>query len=395
MRRKIVVSGAGCCLVDLLFNDIDFNSNIIRPYLSHKRGDGGLAPGNLVFREEFEKFSGVSVNQAIDIITGGRKYDKINIGGPSIVSLINITQLVDKDQCKVQFCGLGGNDDLGQFLISALNKTSVILKDFRLISHDTPSTIVLSDPQYENGHGERMFINSIGAAWQFEPSDLDDDFFKSDIVVFGGTALVPQIHDNLTTLLKKARMNNCITIVNTVFDFRNEKADPFKKWPLGENDESYKNIDLLITDREEALRLSGEMDLEDAVRFFIAKGVSAFIITNGSNNITLFSNGNIFSSSVIREMPASERVINELSDFQGGDTTGCGDNFVGGVIASVVSQLSDGIRHPDIIEACCWGTVSGGFTCFYVGGTYFEEYDGEKLAKIKPYYDSYRQQISD
>jgi sugar/nucleoside kinase (ribokinase family) len=394
MPRKIIVSGAGCCLVDLLFNDIDFSSNIIRPYLSHKRGDGGLAPGNLVFREEFEKFSGVSVNTALDKITGGRKHDKINIGGPSIVSMINITQLVDKNHCEVRFFGLGGNDDLGQFLVSALNKTSVILKDFRLLGHDTPSTIVLSDPLYENGHGERMFINSIGAAWYFGPSDLDDDFFKSDIVVFGGTALVPQIHDNLTSLLKKARKNGCITVVNTVFDFRNEKSDPFKKWPLGENDDSYKNIDLLITDREEAFRLSGENDIAEAVRFFIAKGVSAFIITNGSNNITLFSGGNIFSSSAVMEMPASERVINELSGFQGGDTTGCGDNFVGGVIASVVSQLSDGISHPDITEACCWGIVSGGFTCFYVGGTYFEENDGEKLAKIRPYYDSYKKQIS-
>ena len=127
-----------------------------------------------------------------------------------------------------------------------------------LSDNQTPSTVVLSDPSYDNGHGERMFINSIAAAWEYGPDNLDDDFFNSDIVVFGGTGLVPQIHDNLTSLLKKAKSKGCITIVNTVFDFRNEKANPSKKWPLGESDESYRYIDLLITDQEEAFRLSGE-----------------------------------------------------------------------------------------------------------------------------------------
>ena len=51
-------------------------------------------------------------------------------------------------------------------------------------------------------------------------------------------------------------------------------------------------------------------------------------------------------------------------------------------------------EHPDITEACCWGIVSGGFTCFYMGGTYFEENGGEKRAKIEPYYESYKKQIS-
>ena len=81
--------------------------------------------------------------------------------------------------------------------------------------------------------GNVMFLNSIGAAWDYRPDELDDEFFNSDIVVFGGTALVPQIHDHMTTLLKKAKSKGCITIVNTVFDFRNEKANPSEKWPTG------------------------------------------------------------------------------------------------------------------------------------------------------------------
>jgi len=393
MSSKIIVSGVGCCLVDLLYNGIDFAGEAIRPYLSNRLGDGGLTPGKLVFQEEFERFCNSDINVAIDRITGGKKHDKINIGGPSIVSLINLAQLTDKDDCEVRFYGRGGNDEPGEYLLSALGKTPVILKDYKLIDNRTPSTLVLSDPGYDNGHGERMFINSIGAAWDYSPDELDDDFFNSDIVMFGGTALVPQIHDRMTLLLRKAKSCGCITIVNTVFDFRNEKADPSKRWPLGESEESYGYTDLLITDREEALRLSGERDLQAAVSFFVGKEVSSLIITNGSRNIITYSDGRLFKSSDIKEMPVSQRVIDELISGHGGDTTGCGDNFAGGVAASLVDQLKRVNSQPDLKEACSWGIASGGFTCFYIGGTWFEQHPGEKLSRILPYYESYRDQI--
>jgi len=393
MSRKIIVSGVGCCLVDLLYNNIDFSSDAIQPLLSKNRGDGGLTPGKLVFQEEFEEFCGKPFTGVLNTITGGRKHDKINVGGPSIVSLIHLAQIAGRDNCEVRFYGRGGKDDIGEYLLSSLKKTPVILKDYKLIDNRTPSTVVLSDPEYDNGHGERMFINSIGAAWNYSPDDLDDDFFSSDIVVFGGTALVPQIHDHMTKLLKKAKLAGCITIVNTVFDFRNEKRDPSRRWPLGESDESYSHIDILITDKEEALRLSGQHDIQSAATFFIDKRVSALIITNGSKDITTYSDGRLFGSSDLKEMPVSERVVREIKSYKGGDTTGCGDNFAGGLIASVVDQLHKDLKHPDLQEACCWGIVSGGFTCSYMGGTWFEEKPGEKFDRIKPYYESYRAQI--
>lgn len=392
---KIIVSGVGCCLVDMLYNEIDFGSNKVKPYLSVSRGDGGLTPGHLVFREEFEKFCGKPFDTVLREITGGKSHDKINIGGPSIVSLINVAQLVDKNHCEVRFYGRCGNDEPGKYLRDSLRKTPVVLSDFRLIDKPTPSTVVLSDPDYENGHGERMFINSIAAAWDYGPEELESDFFSSDIVVFGGTALVPHIHDNLLSLLRRAKAKGCRSVVNTVFDFRNEKSDPCEKWPLGESDESYSLIDLFIADREEALRLSGERSTDDAVKFFRAKKVSSLIITNGSKNITAYSDGRFFAKQDKFELAVSKKVTDELQFFRRGDTTGCGDNFAGGVIASVVNQINAGMGNPDLREACFRGIVSGGFTCFYLGGTYFEDSPGEKRLKIEPYYDAYRKQIED
>lgn len=393
MSGKIIVSGVGCCLVDILYNKIDFSSGIFSLFMSLKRGDGGLTPGYLVFNEEFAAFSGVSLQTFLKRVTGGRAPNKVNVGGPSIVSLIHAAQLTDPESCEIRFYGRGGNDDAGRYLLSALQKTPVVLADYKLINNITPSTIVLSDPNYDEGNGERMFINSIGAAWNYGPENLDEEFFQSDMVVFGGTALVPGIHDHLSELLKKAKQNGCVTIVNTVFDFRNEKLNPDKKWPLGNNDNSYQYIDLLITDLEEALRLSNQTDIKAAIRFFLNKKVHAFIITNGSKNISVYSDGQFFELLELTEFPVSQKVADELKLNKIGDTTGCGDNFVGGVIASIANQLQNGVQHPDISEACFWGIVSGGFACFYIGGTFLEQNPGEKLAKIKSYYDEYVEQI--
>jgi sugar/nucleoside kinase (ribokinase family) len=395
MPKKIVVSGIGCCLVDLLYKNIDFAGDPIRPFLSLNRGDGGLTPGHLVFKEEFEKFTGSPFENVLAQITGGRPPDTRNIGGPCIVALINAAQLTSQEICEVRFYGRGGNDDAGKFLISALQKTPVVLQDYRLTENRTPSTVVLSDPNFDQGHGERMFINSIGAAWDYSPEDIRDDFFKSDIVVFGGTALVPPVHDRLTELLERAKSNDCITVVNTVFDFRNEKSNPGQKWPLGKGDKSYPFIDLLIVDHEEGLRLSGKKTKKAAIDFFIGKKVSALVVTNGSKPISVFSDGRVFQSVPLTEMPVSRKVTDELKYYKEGDTTGCGDNFVGGIIASVARQIHSGVKKPDLREASCWGIVSGGFACFYMGGTYFEENNGEKLDKIKPYFKAYKEQTDD
>ena len=68
---------------------------------------------------------------------------------------------------------------------------------------------------------------------------------------------------------------------------------------------------------------------------------------------------------------------------KGGDTSGCGDNFAGGVIASLVTQFQNNKEKIDLKEACIWGIVSGGFSCFYIGGTYHQKHPGEKLKLIK------------
>jgi sugar/nucleoside kinase (ribokinase family) len=392
-KKTITVAGAGCCLVDVLYNNIDFNSESIRQILSKERGDGGLIPGQLVFLEDFVSYAGIPFESLLSIITRDKSPDKINIGGPSIVPLIHLAQLADRNACEVRFYGRGGSDENGHYLLNALEKSPVILQDYKLVQGYTPSTFVFSDPGYDNGHGERMFVNTIGAANSFIPGYLGKDFFGSDIVVFGGTALVPSLHDQLSGLLKKSKDHGAFTVVNTVFDFRNEKMNPGKNWPMGDGPDSYQYIDLLIADHEEALRLSGTSDIEAACDYFIGSGLSAFIITNGSKDLYGWSDGRIFMPESLKKIPVCRQISDEVKEYKFGDTTGCGDNFVGGILYSMVEQLRQQKLKPDLVEAVSWGVVSGGYTCFYVGGMYHESQPGEKLDKIRPYYEKYKQQI--
>ena len=397
-KNKIIISGTGCALADYLYTGIKFNSPQFQKYSSKQTGDGGLSPGKLVFTEEIEKFSATPYPSILKELTGNRAPDAFNIGGPGLVSLINTSQLLDSADFEVRFYGGTGNDKTASLIYDLAKKTPLNISNYKKISSKaTPFTDVFSDPTYDNNQGERTFINNIGAAWDFSPELLGDDFFKSHVVCFGGTALVPQIHDNLSSLLVKAKKNNCFTFVNTVFDFRNEKKNPDKPWPLGNTGESLKLIDLLIMDREEALKISGEHSLEQAAEYFVEKDVASFIITNGAKEMYAFSNGRVFQRKELTHFPVSLKVTEELQKNPGlkGDTTGCGDNFAGGAIASLAWQLKTSTAGKlDFNEMLAWAVTSGGFACFYLGGTYFEKTRGEKLSKVKVYKNEYCKQIS-
>jgi sugar/nucleoside kinase (ribokinase family) len=392
LKTPYRISGTGCALVDYLYKSIDFSGDIFTNYISRVPGDGGLSPGKLVFTEEFEKFSGKPYELIRKAITGNMKPIGINLGGPSLVSLIHAAQLLHDLPAEVLFYGCKGDDDAGAFIDRKLKETPLKTGFYKSSLRFTPFTDVLSDPDYDSGHGERIFINNIGAAWEFLPIDLDNAFFESQITVFGGTALVPNIHRSLDQLLEKARSSCAITVVNTVYDFLNEKNNPDKPWPLGDTNTVYRFIDLLISDKEEALRHSGTQSAEDALEFFRQNGAGAAIITHGPNPVLFFSENELFGKIPPSLMPVSELVKKEIRENPeiAGDTTGCGDNFVGGVIASLARQqiMNPGSRI-DLKQAIAMGIVSGGFACFYNGGTWFEGQPGEKASKIKKYLDSY------
>jgi len=225
---------------------------------------------------------------------------------------------------------------------------------------------------------------------------LGDAFFDSDIALFGATALVPQLHDGLSGLLRRARASGAVTVVGTVYDFRNEQRHPERPWPLGDSRVSFPLIDLLVCDREEALRISGCDDVSAAIATFLEGGIGSVVVTHGAQCIHLASGGGVFKAQPLTTLPVSGAINDALAagDGTGGDTTGCGDNFLGGALTSLARQMLDGRRQGlDLVDASAWGVASGGYACFYPGGTFIEPAPGHKREHIAAYHAAYLTQI--
>jgi sugar/nucleoside kinase (ribokinase family) len=332
---------------------------------------------------------------ALKDISGGLPPASHNLGGPSVVSLTHAAQVLGEN-AQVCFFGIRGSDETGNLVEAALSRLPSLGRRLLTKPGATPRSEVLLDPRYHNGHGERTFINLLGAARNFSPADLGDDFFDAHIIALGGTGLTPPLHDGMTELLGRARKSGAVTVVNLVYDYRSEINAPGQKWKLGIRDDAYPSIDILIADRDEALKTSGCSSPADAAAWFLARGTGAVLITEGAQSIRIAAGKGICRPLESQTLPVCEAVNRDLAAHpeRRGDTTGCGDNFAGGIIAGIAEQLAVASRgNIDLREACIPGTAAGGFACFTVGGTFYETYPGEKQERLAPYIAAYREQI--
>jgi len=405
------IAGAGCCLLDIIHPHVDFSTPAFKAASSRRDGDGGLTPGKLVFTEDAERFTGRQFPDLLPELVGLDSRPAENIGGPSVVSLIHAAQMLEGEAATTSVFGARGDDPQGQRLLGLLRRMPVDLKGYRVLEGRTPSTFVLSDPRWDNNHGERCFVNEIGAATHFGAVEIGDGFNGADIVALGGTALVPALHTDLPEVLKAARKRGSLTIVNTVFDFMAERRNPYKPWPLGGSatgkpgpEDSYGNCDLLVMDRDEALRLSGTKDLGAAMAVFMASGVGACAITRGAEPVIAWAAGPSekqggherhelrFKPLAPSVFPVIDRATARTACLRagfkvadsGGDTTGCGDSFAGGILAALSMQLAGGNDGAlDLGEAVGWGIAGGAFTLGILGGCHFETKPGEKRGAVE------------
>ncbi|HTX72162.1 MAG TPA: carbohydrate kinase family protein [Rectinemataceae bacterium] len=436
---SVRIAGTGCCLMDIIYPDVDFESPGFARLRSLNEGDGGVHPGRLVFASDLEGLlaqragqadagasgawawgaGSAALSEALGELTRGRAAAARNIGGPSIVSLIHAAQMLGGRDVAVEYHGARGDDEIGRSLVTLLAKTPVDCTALKAVPGRSPSTWVLSDPRWDGGKGERCFVNDLGVAERFGPEGLEPRFYTADIAAFGGTALTPRIHDALPELLAAARSAGALTFVNTVFDFRNEVRNPGARWPLGpagaaraaganpdDSASAYELCDLLVMDQEEALRLSGCRELAAAMDFFEGSGVGAWAITRGGASVLAWASGSASGRRSGRrfrdlgriELPVSSRALDELAaqkarGVRGGDTTGCGDAFAGGIVASLAGQLLEGRDRLDLRESLGWGIAAGAATLFTLGGVHYESGAGERRRIVAGFHRDWLRQF--
>jgi sugar/nucleoside kinase (ribokinase family) len=399
--KEIRVNGAGCALLDVIYPDADFSSDAFRKLEAKFAGDGGLVQGGLVFESAVHASHGLGGREVAGAICGGATPTE-NLGGPALVALIHAAQVLADAGIAVSYYGATGDDAPATTLRTALAKTPLDTTHLALMAGETPQTIVLSDPLAHDGQGERAFVNALGVAAEYGSERLPPDFFTGAITLFGGTALVPRIHDDLRSLLTRAKDAGSLTIVATVFDFRSEQERPGRPWILGDGQDTYGKIDLLIADAEEARRLSGQNDLDAAIEQFISWGVAGVMITDGSNDVRYAAHGTVFGEVPARRLPVSAEPARRRAELppDSHDTTGCGDNFAGGVVANLALQLqktdADSRPDPQLLDldaAVIDGIAAGAAAWFYLGGAWIEERPGQKREMTEHQRACYLEQI--
>ena len=154
----IKISGVGCSLLDLIYSGIDFRSRAFRSLSSKKPGDGGLIPGGLVFAEDLERFANTDLETIVKTISGRSSPESMNLGGPAIAALVNTSQLSFDREIEIHFFAARGNDAIGRYIAGFLAQTTVNIDHYLITDGISPATIVLCDPAYDGGIGERSFI---------------------------------------------------------------------------------------------------------------------------------------------------------------------------------------------------------------------------------------------
>ena len=142
---------------------------------------------------------------------------------------------------------------------------------------------------------------------------------------------------------------------------------------------------------------------------FRERGLSAAIVTHGPQPVTFYAAADsLFAPCDVSTLPVSRAVAENKKAFSAGDTTGCGDNFAGGVLAAIACQMSSSKkpstgqqRLPMVPEdrlllpaAVAAGICAGGAARFHLGGVAIESQPGERRREIGRLYDDYRRQIA-
>lgn len=386
--------GAGHGLADLLHADADFSSPRVAPYLSRQPGDGGLVPGGLVLAEDLARFAGRPWEQILAEIAPGEPV--FNAGGPALVSLTLAAQLLRPAKIPVTYFGLSGDDAPAARLRWLLAQTPLDLGSFRQQRGRTDVTWVLSDPKANRGHGERCFVHRPGTA-SADPSCLGEAFHQATVNLYAGTALTPALHQALPDLLAKSRRRGAMTVVGTVFDSAAEREG--RPWTLG-GDSAWENLDLLVADELEILRLGGKIGVAASVDALLDRGLPAAVVTRGPEPVYYRSVGGLFGESrgEVGIDPVLSAKVLDRADYPG-DTSGAGDNFLGALLASFFQQwLADdhfpkGEVHLErelhymnplkLRKAVELGVAAGSLACLQPGGVRLEKSRGDRLKEIR------------
>jgi sugar/nucleoside kinase (ribokinase family) len=388
------LSGTGAWVIDEICDVRSVASDqSVKQYFSSESNPRGIVRGAAILKTDLERQFGQSIDRILgEILVPGRSQK--TLGGVAAATLIGASQMLEGHGTDVFFYTNVGDDENGRIALDQLSRSPLRLDKVRKKRARCPTSIILNEAPAGDTRQERSFLSesNAGKDLMLDPSDLDNDFYASDISFFASLFWEPRIKADLTRILRKCKESGSITAIGASSDPNLRGVT--RRWELGDREEMYRYLDILVMDKSEALAYSGETELGRAFEYFKKAGVKSFLVTDGLEPTSFFSDGSVFREAEGR-LPTAQSIIRdkETGRLPTGDTVGCGDNFAGGVLASLVTQLESGQR-PSIEDAAILGNLCGAFASSYPGGTYYEQEAGEKRKRIEAYLGPYKQDLS-
>lgn len=252
--------------------------------------------------------------------------DEIGIspGGAAFISSVVAHRL----GCKTAVIGKLSNDAFSDYLMNYLKEngvdTSYVVRNVQDV---TSLTFALVVP-----NGERHFIGHAGSNNQsLCLGDFDLNLVKQTKIIGYGSFFALQGLDanGATTVLRTAREAGTLTVADCASDcFHQGPEIVFRNLPF---------IDYFMPSWVEANYLTNENDPKEMAKQFLKKGCRNVIIKLGGEGCYVMNN------KMAEHIPA-------ISNLNVKDTTGAGDNFVGGFMAGLIEGM-------DIKEAARYATA--------------------------------------
>jgi len=246
-----------------------------------------------------------------------------------------------------------GADPFGQQLISVMKDFSVSTK-WMIKDNDHFTTFAFVSLMKD---GERDFVFNRGADGQLSESDIEDiDLEECSIIHFGSaTAFLPgALQQAYKRLLKKALERNIFISFDPNYRqllFKNNTTTFIERsWDFMHQCHFFKVSD------EEAMLISGNSSLMDAIEILSEKTQATFAVTLGKEGTLLVHQKNM--------------IMVESITVQAIDSTGAGDAFVGAVLYQL-SKYSLGsilaLNAEEWKEIIYNANKAGAHTCEYLG----------------------------
>lgn len=259
---------------------------------------------------------------------------ELHVGGCAHNTAVDLKKLGEE----VLVVGKVGDDDLGDVVINSLRRHGV---DTRGVTRDsrfhTSATMVLLDDQ-----GERTFLHYPGANQALRSEDVKDEFLReAKVVHVAGSFLMPGFDGEETArVFARARQFSVLTSLDTAWDDTGKWfATIAPVLPL---------VDIFISNRDEASRISKKSTLADIASFFLDYGAKVVAIKMGEEGSFI--------------MTKDEKILVPPFRVQAVDGTGAGDAFAAGFLFGY-------LRGWDLYEVGRFANACGAMCVEKMGAT--------------------------